>query len=66
MQNITDLRNSLADNYTKMKAGKMNMPLGKELANTAGKIINSLKAELEYNAQHKLIKNIDFLEQSPK
>jgi len=49
MQNITELRTSLADNYTKMKANKMGINLGKELANTAGKIINSLKVELEYN-----------------
>ena len=63
MQNITELRDSLANNYVKMKAGKMNVPLGKELANTAGKIINSLKVELEYNALMGTKNKIDFLEQ---
>ena len=48
MQNITELRESLADNYDQLKEKKMDLKLGKELANTAGKIINSLKVELEY------------------
>ena len=61
MQNITDLRKSLADNYTKMKGGKMELGTGKELANTAGKIISSLKVELEYNSMMGLKERIDFL-----
>ena len=66
MQNITDLRKSLADNYTKMKANKMNLNLGKELANTAGKMINSLKVELEYNSLMGIKEEIEFLKQSKK
>ena len=62
MQNITDLRKSLADNYTKLKAGKMNVALGKELANTAGKIINSCKAQLDYQSMIGTKSKIDFLE----
>ena len=62
MQNITELRTSLADNYTKMKAGKMTLGVGKELANTAGKIINSLKVELEYNSLLDIKNTIPFLE----
>jgi len=62
MQNITELRKSLADNYTKMKANKMGLNLGKELANSAGKIINSLKVELEYNQMMGKKDKIDFLE----
>ena len=49
MQNIKELRESLADNYEKMKANEMELKMGKELANTAGKVINTLKVELEYN-----------------
>jgi|AntRauTorckE6833_2_1112554.scaffolds.fasta_scaffold34238_3 hypothetical protein len=48
MQNITGLRESLTDNYEKMKKGEMPIKLGKELTNTAGKIIQSLKVELDY------------------
>lgn len=61
MQNITELRASLADNYENMKAGTMNLKIGKELANTAGKIINSLKVELEYNSMMDIKKEITFL-----
>lgn len=61
MQNITELRTSLADNYENMKSGSMNLKLGKELANTAGKIINSLKVELEYNSMMDIKKEIPFL-----
>jgi len=61
MQNITELRTSLSDNYTKMKSGKMSLGVGKELANTAGKIINSLKVELEYNQLLNIKNEIDFL-----
>jgi hypothetical protein len=66
MQNITELRTSLADNYTRMKAGKMGLNVGKELANTAGKIINSLKVELEYNSMMSIKEEIDFLKKAPK
>jgi hypothetical protein len=62
MENITELRKSLADNYTKMKAGKMGLNTGKELSNCAGKIINSIKVELEYNSMLGIKEKIPFLE----
>jgi hypothetical protein len=62
MQNITDLRASLADNYEKMKADEMELRTGKELANTAGKIIASLKVELEYNSIMGIKNTIEFLQ----
>lgn len=62
MQNITQLRESLSDNYEQMKRKEMGINLGKELANTAGKIINSLKVELEYNALMGIKQTIPFLE----
>lgn len=62
MQNITQLRESLSDNYELMKKKEMGINLGKELANTAGKIINSLKVELEYNALMGIKQTIPFLE----
>ena len=64
MQNITDLRNSLLDNYEKMKSKEMELKDGKELANTAGKILNSLKIELEYNTLIGNKNKIEFLEQN--
>lgn len=62
MQNIEELRKSLTDNYELMKSKKMDIKTGKELANTAGKIINSLKVELEYNNMLGVKKKVDFLD----
>lgn len=62
MQNITDLRNSLAENYELMVEKKMDLKQGKELANTAGKIIGTLKIELEYSILQGTKKKIAFLE----
>jgi hypothetical protein len=64
MQNIEELRVSLLDNYEQMKTKKMDLKMGKELANTAGKIINSLKVELDYNSMIGEKKKIKFLQKS--
>ena len=61
MQNITELRKSLADNYQQMKDGKMEIKEGKELSNCAGKIIASLKVELEYQTLLGTTKEIEYL-----
>lgn len=60
--NIRELRKSLTENYSKMKAKKMPVSLGKELANTAGKVLKSCKVELEYNSMMGVKKEIDFLQ----
>jgi len=62
MQNITELRKALTRNYAEMENGSMDLKLGSELCNVAGKIINSLKVELEYNSLMKNNKKIEFLE----
>jgi len=61
MQNITELRKSLSDNYQQMKDGKMDIKEGKELSNCAGKIIQSLKVELEYQTLLGTKKEIKYL-----
>jgi hypothetical protein len=61
MQNIKELRNSLAENYELMKKREMSLKLGKELANTAGKLLGTLKVELEYNKLTDTKPDIDFL-----
>ena len=66
MKNITELRKSLSENYEQMKSKKMDLKMGKELANTAGKIINSLKVELEYNSMMDIKKKIDYLDTETK
>lgn len=62
INNIKQLRDSLTENYSKMRIRKMSIQTGKELANTAGKILSSLKVELEYNKTMGEKKRIDFLE----
>ena len=62
MQNIKDLRDSLAINYELMANKKMDLKQGKELANTAGKLLGTLKIELEYSQLQGTKKKIDFLE----
>lgn len=62
MRNVRELRESLADNYDQMRDKKMDCNLGKELANTAGKILHSVKIELEYNTYMGTKKRIEFLE----
>jgi len=49
MENIVELRNELLDNFEKLKSKQMDLKMGKELTNAAGKVINSAKLELEYN-----------------
>lgn len=62
MQNIKELRNNLAENYELMANKKMDLRQGKELANTAGKLLGTLKIELEYQQIQGTKKKIDFLE----
>lgn len=62
MQNIRELVESLADNYEKTKKGEMQIKLCKELSNNAGKIVNALRLELEYNEFMDKQELIPFLE----
>ena len=59
MQNIKELREKLSQNYKEMENGTRSLKLGKELANTAGKIIGSLAVELNYNNSMEYQKKID-------
>jgi hypothetical protein len=62
MQTITELRTSLIENYEAMKTKKMELKEGKELANTAGKIIATANIQLKYQAMQGEKKQIKFLE----
>jgi len=61
MNNIRDVRAELAAVFEGLKAGTIKPAEASELNNAAGKIINSLKVELEYYAQRKESPNIPFL-----
>jgi hypothetical protein len=62
MKNVNDLRNSLLSLYEEIKCGEIDVKIASEMNNTAGKIINSVKLELEYSAQKKSAPNIKFLD----
>ena len=64
MQNITninELRKDLIGAYEMLRADPKRVVQVGELANTAGKIIGSVKLELEYAALRKETPNITFL-----
>ena len=62
MQNIKELREDLSKNYEMMKAKQMDLALGKQLANTAGKMLTTIKIELEYAELNGEKKKIEFME----
>ena len=61
MKNIVDLRNELITIFDQLKATEISHADAKELNNSAGKIINSVKVELEYAGLCKVTPNITFL-----
>ena len=66
MKSINELRNELTTLFDALKTGEADVKCAAEMNNTAGKIINSLKVELEYAAQKKQTPAIPFLEYADK
>lgn len=62
MKNIRDLRAGLIEVFEGLKNGSVKAADATEMNNAAGKIINSLKMELQYAAQRKETPEIAFLE----
>jgi hypothetical protein len=62
MKNIQDLRDDLLANYEKTKSGEISVGLAKELSNSAGKIIATVKTQLEYNKYIGDTSKIKFME----
>lgn len=62
IENVVDLRDDLISVYNELKSGKIGIRDAKERNNTAGKILNSAKLELEYNVYTKAKAKIAFLE----
>jgi len=61
MKNVLELRNELCQVFTELREDKVEAPVAKELVNAAGKIINTVKLELEYAALRKETPVIEFL-----
>lgn len=62
MKNITELNKHLTDLYTALQNGSIDVKTAAEMNNTAGKIINVQKVQLEYAELRDEKPNIDFLE----
>lgn len=62
MKNCDELRASLAETFAQLKAGTIKPSEASELANLAGKMINSAKTQVEYYALRKEAPKIEFLE----
>jgi hypothetical protein len=62
MKNCEALRAQLSETFTQLKAGTIKPGEASELANLAGKMINSAKVQVEYYALRKEAPKIEFLE----
>lgn len=62
MKNVTELRDQLAEVFTELRAGTIKHKDVAELANVAGKMINSAKIQLDYYTQRKEKPAIPFLD----
>lgn len=61
MKNVIELRTELCEVFDKIRADEIDIIKAGELVNAAGKIINSVKLELEYAVLRKEIPIIEFL-----
>lgn len=66
MKTINELRDELLGLYGDIKAEAVDVKKAAEMNNTAGKIIQSVKAELEYAALRKVEPVIPFLDYQRK
>ena len=60
-KNITELRNDLLESFEQVKKDPRRLAQAGELANTAGKIIGSIKLEMEYSLMRNEEPEIPFL-----
>lgn len=63
MKNCKELRDNLAQVFEDLRGNKIDAAKAAELANIAGKMINSAKAQIDYYALIKDAPNIDFLKE---
>jgi hypothetical protein len=64
MKNIEELRNNLSALFDQIKTGEMDVKAAAEMNNTAGKIISTLKVQIDYAALRKESPTIEYLESS--
>ena len=62
MKNIIELRNEIIEVFDSLKSNKMDYKKAKELNHSAGKIMTSLKMQMEYSKLHKKKVKIEFMD----
>lgn len=62
MKNIKELVAGLSALFEKIERGEVDVKLASEMNNTAGKIINAQKVQLDYSALKNIAPSIEFLE----
>lgn len=66
LNNIEDLRSFLANELKRVSSGESTPASANASANLAGKILSSVKMELEYNKMAGTTPHIDFIKTHPK
>lgn len=61
MKTIKELREQVIETFNNLKNGGIDLKIGAELNNCAGKIINTVRTQLEYAKLRKEKPQIDFL-----
>lgn len=61
-KNITELRLELSESFASLKKDPKRLLQTKELSNAVGKIMSTLKVELEYAKMRKETPKIDFID----
>jgi hypothetical protein len=62
MKNIKEVRDELGKVFEGLRDGSLKVPQAAEMNNAAGKILNSVKVELDYYALRKETPKIEFLD----
>ena len=62
MQNIVELRDELVKVYEQLRNGELGTDEVKQAANVAGKIMASIKVQIEYNKMVQSKRRIEFVE----
>ena len=66
MKHISELTTELSELYDGLKNGTMDVKIATEMNNTAGKIINAQRVQLEYAELRKEQPDIDFMKTKAK
>jgi hypothetical protein len=66
MKHISELTTELSELYEGLKNGSMDVKIATEMNNTAGKIINAQRVQLEYAELRKEQPDIDFMKTKTK